>query len=78
MNTTVEIKASTLKDLYYKLLGYEPVLDRLSIYSKKCVIRKEHKRRSSKPIEYLFDYKGWFTPSKIMSEHDIKIAFHEQ
>lgn len=69
MNTVVEIKAQTLKDLYYKLLTYEPALEHLSNYAANCSLVRVHKRRSI-PVWKCHNHFRGFLPHEVMSEKD--------
>lgn len=69
INTIVEIKGETLREVYHKLLHMEPALQRLDDRAWNCSITEEHKRRSI-PIWYRRSHTRNFLPCNIMSEKD--------
>lgn len=69
INTTVEIKAQTLKDAYYKILNNEPSLQRLADRSWKVMKEELHPRRYFSHWVCRDHFRG-FLPHEIMSEKD--------
>lgn len=73
IDTTVEIKAETLRDLYFKILNFEPALDRLADRSWNCSIVEIHKR-SMFPVRKCHNHTRGFLPHDIMSKREIDLV----
>lgn len=68
IHTTVEIKGTTLREVYNKLLLMEPALVRLDDRSWNCHIVEIHKRRLFSRVER--NHTRGFLPHEILSERD--------
>lgn len=69
----VEIKAETLKDLYFKLLEAEPSLDRLSDKAWNCSYI-EIRKRSIFPVRKCHNHFHGFLPHNLMTKREIELV----
>lgn len=72
IDTEVEIKAETLRDLYFKILDFEPALQRLDNMSWNCSTVQIHKR-SIFPVRKCHNHTHGFLPHDLMPKREYEL-----